>query len=767
MPFILWFDKVGKDSLALAGGKGANLGEMTKIKLPVPPGFVITTESFDRFLEANKIDQEIDQIIKSTNVQDTNALSEASEKIKRLIVSAEIPIQIRNEIVDAYKNLSYTSDFSLDALKLITAGRDFALVAVRSSATAEDLPTASFAGQQKTFLNVKGISDYLTAVKEAWASLFEPRAIYYRNVQKVEKSSIALVVQRMVNSEKAGVMFTVNPTTGEENIVIEATWGLGENLVSGEVEPDTYILSRDGNLLEKRIGRKEKMRIRDYSDRTVDVKVPEEKMSAQVLTEDEMRQLVNYGLTVEQHYGRHQDIEYAIEKGKVYLVQTRAVTTQAKKETAKESGQVGQTSGNVLISGLGSSPGVATGTVKIVRTIEDLAKVQKGDVLVTKMTSPDMVVAMGRSVAIVTDEGGLTAHASIVGREMGLPVIVGTKEATTKLQDGQKITVDAFSGKVYEGEITVQKPVEQQMYVGAGVTSEFMVTSLKVNMVFAEHAEEIAKKVDGVGLLRIEHMVAKNGIHPAKLVREGRSEEYIKVLMDGIRPIAQAFNPKPVWLRTLDARSDEFRNLQGGESEDQEANPMLGWHGIRRSIDEPGILKAELTALKRLHEEGLTNILVMFPFIISVDEFRKAKQIGDEVGFKGKYGIMVETPACALIIEDFCKEGIVFASFGSNDMTQLTLGIDRGDTRIQNLFSEKHPAMKKIFKMVIDVCRKYNVESSICGEGPSNDQELVEFLVDAGIDSISVNMDAIDKVRSTIIKSERKLLLEAVRNRKA
>jgi pyruvate,water dikinase len=766
MPYVLWFDKVGKDSLALAGGKGANLGEMTKIKLPVPPGFIITTESFDRFLEANKIDQEIEEIIKSTNVQDTNTLTESSEKIKRLIVASEIPIPIRNEIVDAYKNLSYTSDISLDALKLIASGRDFALVAVRSSATAEDLPTASFAGQQKTFLNVKGISSYLTAVKEAWASLFESRAIYYRHEHQVAHSSIALVVQRMVNSEKAGVMFTVNPTTGEENIVIEATWGFGENLVSGEVEPDTYILSRDGNLLEKRIGRKERMRIRDYSDRTVDVKVPDEKMNSQVLTEDEMRQLVNYGLTIEQHYGTHQDIEYAIEKGKIYIVQTRAVTTKAKKETAKETAQAGQTSGKVLLSGLGSSPGVASGTVKIMRTKEDLAKIQQGDVLVTKMTSPDMVVAMGRSVAIVTDEGGMTAHASIVGREMGLPVIVGTKEATVKLQDGQKITVDAYSGKVYEGEIIVQKPVEQQTYAETSTTSEFMVTSLKVNLVFADRVEEISKRVDGVGLLRIEHMIAKNGVHPAKFIREGRSEDYIKILMEGIRPIAQAFNPKPVWLRTLDARSDEFRNLQGGDAEDQEANPMLGWHGIRRSIDEPGILKAELTALKRLHEEGLTNILVMFPFIISVDEFRKAKQIGDEVGFKGKYGIMVETPACALIIEDFCKEGIVFASFGSNDMTQLTLGIDRGDTRIQNLFSEKHPAMKKIFQMVINACKKYNVESSICGEGPSNDQELVEFLVNAGIDSISVNMDAIDKVRNTILKTERKLLLEAVRNRK-
>jgi pyruvate, water dikinase len=757
MSYVLWFDKIGKDSIPIAGGKAAGLGELTKIKMPVPPGFVITTEAFNRFLEANKIDEDIAQIIANTEVQDTDALTVASDKIKRLIVSSEIPIPIRNEIVEAYRSLSY-SDVGAEAIRLITAGRDYALVAVRSSATAEDLPTASFAGQQKTFLNVKGISNYLDSVKKAWASLYEPRAIYYRHEHQVSSSSIALVVQRMVNSEKSGVMFTVNPATGEENVVIEATWGLGENLVSGEIEPDTYILSRDGNILEKKIGKKDKMRVRDYSDRTVDIRVPADKMNAQVLDEDELRQLVNYGMTIEQHYGKHQDIEFAIEKGKIYIVQTRAVTTQAKKESV-------EISGNVLLTGLGSSPGVAAGTVKIVRTNADLAKVEKGDVLVTKMTSPDMVVAMGRSVAIVTDEGGMTAHASIVGREMGLPVIVGTKEATQRLQDGQKITVNAYSGKVYEGEISLQKPIEQEVYTET-TSGELMVTSLKVNLVFAERAEEISKRVDGVGLLRIEHMIAKNGVHPAKFIREGRSEEYIQLLMEGIRPIAKAFNPKPVWVRTLDARSDEFRNLEGGEQEEQEANPMLGWHGIRRSLDEPELLKSELTAIKRLHEEGLTNILVMFPFVISVEELRKAKQIANEVGFRGKYGIMVETPAAALTMNDFCQEGISFASFGSNDMTQLVLGIDRGNTKIQNLYSEKHPAMKKIFQYVIDVCKEYNVESSICGEGPSNDQELVEFLVNAGIDSISVNMDAIGKVRSTIMKTERKMLLEAARKRK-
>jgi len=403
--------------------------------------------------------------------------------------------------------------------------------------------------------------------------------------------------------------------------------------------------------------------------------------------------------------------------------------------------------------------------------MQDLAKVQKGDVLVTRMTSPDMVVAMAKSVAIVTDEGGLTAHASIVGREMGLPVIVGTLNATKILHDGQKITVDAFKGVVYPGEVEVGKPLEELVHIENEMPEtmkELTATAVKVNLVFAKNLETISKKADGVGLLRIEHMIIEAGIHPAKLIREGRREEYIKILMDGIRPIAQAFNPKPVWVRNLDARSDEFRNLEGGSEEPNEDNPMLGWHGIRRSLDEPELLKAEFESIKRLHEEGLKNIHIMIPFVISVDEFVKAKNIAKEVGLpeEAKLGIMVETPAAALTIEDFCKAGVAFISFGSNDLTQMTLGIDRNNARISGLYSELHPAVRKQMKYAIKICHSYNVESSICGEGPSNSPELVEYLVSVGIDSISAEMDAIDKVRQTVIKTERKLLLTALREKK-
>lgn len=790
MDYVVWFENLTKDSLSVAGGKGANLGEMTKLRLPVPPGFAISTRAFDTFLDANKIKEKIQQTIQETNVDDTQQLLAASNKIKQLIINSQIPIDIRNAILSAYKNLSFTYTalkeiINPEASRLISAGRDLALVAVRSSATAEDLPTASFAGQQATFLNVRGNQSFLEAVKNCWASLFEPRAIFYRAKHNVQSSSISVLVQRMINSEKSGVMFTINPMTGEQNVVIEATWGLGESLVSGAVEPDTYIVSKEGELLDKRIGRKERMKIRDASlDRTVDLPVAANKANAQVLDEDELSRLVEYGIMLESHYGKPQDVEFAIEKGKIFIVQTRAVTTHYKEEEMEKSErekEEKEAKGEVILGGLGSSPGIATGVVRIVHGLQDISKVQQGDILVTTMTTPDLVPVMAKSAAIVTDQGGLTAHASIVGREMGLPVIVGTEKATKVLRDGMLVTVDAYAGKVYAGEVSIHREAAaaheekwasgmqgmQMEMPGGEMAGSATVTKVKVNLVFPDRAAEAAKFADGVGLLRIEHMITKAGIHPAKLVREGRSEEYVKILMDGIRPIAATFAGKPVWVRTLDARSDEFRNLQGGEDEPHEDNPMLGWHGIRRSLDEPDLLRAEFTAIKRLHDEGLTNIGVMLPFVINVNEFLRGKEIAKEVGLAEdtKMGIMVETPAAVMIVGDFCKAGIDFISFGSNDLTQLTLGIDRNNAKIASLFSEMHPGVRKMMRYAIKVCKSFHVQTSICGEGPSNIPELVDFLVECGIDSVSVEFDALQRVRMRVMQKEKLMLMDAMRKR--
>ena len=732
------------NSSQLVGGKGYNLIEMTNIGMPVPPGFVVTTKAFDKFIELNRLKDRIDQMTENCDVDNTKQLMQVSKDIKNLIIKGEYPQAVKYEITQTYNQLSVSKDINLPTIiPLLSAGREYAIVAVRSSGIQEDVADASFAGQHATFLNVKGITGLVDAIRECWASLFEPRAIFYRAKHGYKNASIAVIVQKMVASEKSGTMFTVNPSTGEDNIVIEACWGLGETLVQGEVEPDRYIVSKKGEILERITGKKERMRVREIaSDRTVVTSVPKDKMNASVLNDEEILKLAEYGMTLEDHYQKPQDVEFAIEKNRLYIVQTRAITTKGKMEEVKIDSEP-------IVKGIGASPGVATGTVKIINNIQDLTKIQKGDILVTKMTSPDYVVGMSKSVAIVTDEGGTTSHASIVSRELGIPCIVGSKTATRTLKDGQIITVDAYHGLVYDGEVKVEKHEEE---VVEKVETK---SSIKVNLAFAlENLEEIASKVDGVGLLRLEHMITQFGMHPAKLIREGRKDEYVKLLLDGIRPIAQAFNPKPVWIRTLDVRTDEFRNMEGGEEEPTESNPMLGWHGIRRSLSEIELLKSEFEAVKQLHSEGLTNVHIMIPFVVSVDELKKAKEIAkDTLPETAKLGIMVETPAAALMIEDFCKEGIAFASIGSNDLTQGVLCVDRNNANISNLYSEFHPAVLKMMGLVIKICNKYNVESSICGESGSN-PEMAKILIKLGIRSISCNMDAIDKIRKAAHESE-------------
>lgn len=423
--------------------------------------------------------------------------------------------------------------------------------------------------------------------------------------------------------------------------------------------------------------------------------------------------------------------------------------------------------GRQLLKGISASPGTASGTVRIVSSNKEISKIDNGDIIVTTMTSPDLVPSMSKSAAIITDLGGRTCHAAIVSREMGIPAIVGTQEAIRVLKEGQQITVDAYNGIVYEGIVyegkthldTVSSQNREATNSEVPPSTLTTRTKIKVNIAFSRRLQEIAPRVDGVGLLRIEHMIAQSGIHPARLIKQGKKEEYVKILMDGIRPIAKAFTPKPVWIRTLDARSDEFRNLKGGEDEPHEPNPMLGWHGIRRSLDEPELLKSEFESFKRLYEdEGLENLEVMLPFVVSTDEVIKAKEIAKQIGLPDeiRIGIMVETPASVMIIEDLCEEAkIAFASFGTNDLVQLALGIDRNNERLANISSPLHSAVLRLMKMVIDSCNKFGVETSICGESGSN-PETAKILVKYGISSISCNIDAIDSIRQVVFQQEQK-----------
>ena len=774
MSYVAWFKDLNKDSIATAGGKGANLGEMINADLPVPNGFAVTAQTYKEFIEKTGIKNQIQDKLNNLNVDDTETLQKVAKEIQKIITDSEIPERMREEIIDNYELLGDNKE----AHDLIEAKEVF--VAVRSSATAEDLPEASFAGQQATYLNIKGKNRVITAVRACWASLFTARAIYYRTKNKFEhdKVLISAIVQKMVNSDKAGVMFTINPSNNQEDeIVIEAVYGLGEAIVSGSVNPDTYIVDKNTRTIKSmKIKKQEWGLFRGENGENEKKDIPKNEQEQQIIPDSEIKELARLGKKIEDHYQKPMDIEWAIEGNDILIVQARAVTTfhkekkeiEQKEETKKEDNHsINEESGKILIKGETASRGVYVGKVKIIKEISELNKIEKGDVMVTKMTTPDMVPAMQKAGAIVTDEGGITCHAAIVSREMGTPCIVGTEHATEIFKDGQEITVHATRGIVYDGKMEIKEVVAP--VVSGGGEEIVTATDVKLIVDLPDLAEKAAATgADGVGLVRLEIMIANGKIHPAEYIRQDKDQDYVNLLKEGIGKIAKAFQHKPVWVRCSDLRSDEYRNLQGGDQEPQETDPMIGWHAIRRLLDEPRILKAEFQAIKELHDSGLDNVGIMLPFVIRVDEVKKAKEVMREIGLEPckdiDFGVMIETPASCWIIEDLCKEGISFVSFGTNDLTQLTLGIDRNNSKIAKLFDEMHPAVLGEIAKVIKTCQKYKVKTSICGQAGSR-PEMAEFLVHQGVDSISANADAIHEIRRVVAKTEKKLLLDAEREK--
>ena len=757
MEYVKFFEELNKEDIDIAGGKGANLGELTQAEIPVPPGFVITAATYKKFMDETGIFTEIIDILNALDVNNNKQLQSSAKKIKNIINKTEIPDEIRNIIVEAYNALCHR------------IGKENAFVAVRSSATAEDLPEASFAGQQDTYLNVKGPEDLMNYVRKCWASLFGARAIFYREENNFDHSKvyIAVVVQDMVDAEKAGVMFTVHPSTGEEKILIEAAWGLGEAVVSGTVTPDTYWVDKaTGEILEKQISEKNIMfKKESEAGQTIKVPVPDDLKNKQVLTSDEIAELAKLGRNIHDHYNFPQDTEWAIEAGKIYMLQSRPVTTLEKESEIDEIEEVDST---IITKGLGASPGMASGTVKIINNTDELDKVQVGDILVTVMTTPDMVPAMKRANGIITDEGGVTCHAAIVSRELGIPCVVGTGDATKILPENSIVTLDGDKGLVWEGKLVESEKKEEKTEQPILLQQPpLTVTEVKVNVSMPEAAKKAAATgADGVGLLRTEHMMLTTGVHPKKYILEGKEDELIRVLVENILKVADSFYPKPVWYRTLDAPTDEFKSLKGGEDEPYEHNPMLGWRGIRRELDEPEILLAEFKAIKKLHEQGYNNIGIMLPLVQHSDELRHAKKIAREAGLKPQktieFGIMVETPAAAMTIEDFIAEGLDFVSFGTNDLTQYTLAIDRNNENVADLYTESHPAVLKLIERVIIECNKAGVKTSICGQAGSI-PAIVEKLVELGISSVSANTDAVVSVREVVARVEKKLILKAAR----
>ena len=742
---IVWFNEVTKKDVPIVGGKGANLGEMTNANIPVPPGFIVTADAYFDFLKKAKLMDEIRNLLQPLDPGDSKQLQQIAAEIKQLILDATMPPELAKEIQQAY----------------IKMGRG--LVAVRSSATAEDLPEASFAGQQRTFLNVQGGKEVVAAVQGCWASLFEPRAIFYRHHQGFDhfKVGIAVPVQKMIQSQASGVMFTLEPVTSDSSkIVIEAVYGLGEAIVSGEVTPDLYIIDKEGlRISTKKIGRQEWQLIRNPAggDKEANIKVPLQPPSQteQKLSDEDIISLAKLGKQLEDWYQFPQDIEWAKDEKEIFIVQTRPVTTI--KETAEVEPEI---TAPVLLTGDKASPGIASGPVKIVPEASQIDKVKSGDILVAEITTPDFVPAMKRAVAIVTNRGGRTAHAAIVSRELGIPCIVGVEHATTILTNGQVITVDGSRGKIYDGKVTRRIKTTAV----ADILRESIRTRTKVyvNLAQPELAEIVAAhNVDGVGLLRAEFMIAQIGEHPQHMISQNRGQEFVDKLYQGINTFAKAFNPRPVVYRTNDFKTNEYRKLRGGEEyEAIEENPMLGYRGASRYITDIEVFKLEIEAVKRVRH-NYQNLWVMIPFVRTVDELARTKQLMESQGLKRsedfKLWMMVEVPSNIFLMEKFLELGIDGISIGSNDLTQLILGIDRDSEKLAEIFDERNEAVLIALERAIKVSKAMGVTSSICGQAPSVYPELTEKLVEWGITSVSVSPDMIGTTREIIAKAEARL----------
>ena len=769
MKYILWFAEIHKEDIPHVGGKGANLGELTNYKIPVPNGFCITAEAYFYYLEQTGLKDRITKLLKGLNAEDNKKLNLVSRTIKKLLLETKIPADLADEIKSAYQNLGGFP------------------VAVRSSATAEDLPEASFAGQQATFLNTIGAKNVVEATIKCYASLFEARAIYYRIINKFDHMKVGLsaVVQNMIQSEKSGILFTVDPVTeNKDNMVIEAGYGLGEAIVSGSVTPDRYIVDKKTmKILEKEINKQtwKIVHAKNGGDRHLSIEASFQKK--QKITDEEIIKLANIGKKIEDHYGKAQDTEWAIENGAIYFVQSRPITTLGKKPAAteeqKEAGAEAesQNKAEVILKGASASLGSAYGPVKIIHKPTEIDKINEGDILVTEMTTPDFVPAMRKATAIVTDTGGRTCHAAIVSRELGIPCVVGTGTATSMLKNGQFITVDGARGLVYKGKIETKfatKEMANNNLSGSAISEEIPVTGTKVyvNLGEPQLAEEVAKMpVDGVGLLRAEFMVANLGEHPKAMVADGRGDDYVKALVEGLKTIAGAFAPRPVVYRATDFKTNEYKGLKGGEKyEPVEDNPMIGYRGASRYIAEPEMFALELQAIKKVREEyDLKNLWIMVPFVRTTLEMKQCMEMIEKGGLRQsadfKIWMMCEVPSNVILLDKFIDLGIDGISIGSNDLTQLTLGVDRDNQTLAKLFDERDEAVQLSIEYVIKTCRKRNVTCSICGQAPSVYPEITEMMVRAGTTSVSVTPDVIIQTKKLIASVEKRILLSNIINR--
>jgi pyruvate,water dikinase len=795
--FVLWFDELGIGDVPLVGGKNASLGEMHRNLagkgVKIPNGFAVTSYAYNYFLEKEKIKDELKEILKGLDTKNMRNLSEKGRKAREAILKSDLPDELKEDISSAYKKLCSEYGANTD-------------VAVRSSATAEDLPDASFAGQQETYLNIKGEHALMEATKKCFASLFTNRAISYRTDKKFDHFKVALSVgiQKMVRSDKAcsGVMFSIDTETGfKDAVLINGAYGLGENVVQGNVNPDQFYVFKPAlmkgcrPIISKKLGSKRiKMVYSEHGTKqtTENVGVPYEDRFKFVLEDDEILKLAKWACIIEEHYSKKakkfkpMDMEWAKDgiSGEIFIVQARPETVQSQKNPNVLEEYVLKQKGTIIVAGLSVGTKIGAGKAHVIKSVSDIGNFKLGEVLITEKTDPDWEPIMKIASAIVTNRGGRTAHAAIVARELGIPAIVGTEKGTELVKSGQDVTVSCAEGeigKVYNGKLKFEvhkvdlkklKRPKTKIMMNVGNPDQAFDFSFIPN--------------DGVGLAREEFIISSYiKVHPLALLHYDKLKDkkvkdiisqltyayksnvdyFVEKLAQGVAMIGAAFYPKDVIVRMSDFKSNEYANLIGGsEFEPKEENPMLGWRGASRYYagNYREAFRLECLAMKKARDEmGLANIKLMIPFCRTVEEGKLVIEEMKKYGLvQGKNGleiyVMCEIPSNVILADDFAQ---IFDGFsiGSNDLTQLTLGLDRDSELVSRLYDERNPAVKKLIEEVIKKCKKNKIKIGLCGQGPSDRLDFAEFLVECGIDSMSLNPDTVLKTTLAITKLEQSL----------